>query len=102
MRKRVPEFLVWFGIFSVLHFLVCTLLTWMVSRLLSENGHHLTPAIMLMTLPLNLLSLPMRFIWFGFQAAHYSEWVIRAAQIFNSVIWGAGLGLVALYAKRER
>jgi hypothetical protein len=102
MRKRLPEFLPWFGIFCVLHFLICTFLTWMVSRLYIQNGRHLTPMIMMSTLPLNLLSLPMRIICLGLRAAHFSEWIIRAMQILNSVIWGAGLGMVALNARRGR
>jgi hypothetical protein len=100
MKKSFPRFLFWFAIFFILHFLVCTLLSRTVSRLVSENDPHNTPLILLLSLPLNLLSLPMRIIWFGFRTAHFSVWVVRAMQIFNSVIWGTVLGLVALFAKR--
>lgn len=100
MKNRLPQFLVWFAIFFVLHLSIYTILSRIVSRLVAENGSHLTPMVMLLSLPLNLLAMPMRVIWFGIRTVHFSIGAVRAMQIFNSVIWGTVLSLVVLFRKR--
>ena len=96
MKKRHPEFLIWFGIVTVLHFLIYWLLA--LGAIIANPGLFL-PVLVLCA---KGLSFPLGWFLHSGENQQLSAWMHFAVGVFNSVIWGAVIASIISVVKERR
>jgi hypothetical protein len=101
MKKKYSEFLIWFAIVSVLHFLVYELLAQTTVHFVLGDGPQSEPIIAIMVVCLKVLSFPLGLLLNSTQTEQLPVWSIYVLQMINSAIWGSVIGLVVSFLKRR-
>jgi hypothetical protein len=96
MKERHPEFLIWFVIISVMHFLLYQLLGLTVLNLVDG------PLPLVLIICLKGLSFPLGWFLHSGDTEQLSVGMLYIIEIFNSVIWGTVIAFVVSLVKKHR
>jgi len=103
MNKRHPEFLIWFVIISVVHYLVsCVLGLTLLNGMLNESSHGNPIAVLVLALFLKALSFPLSWFLPAVYTDQLSIWATYVLQVFNSALWGAAISFIVSLVKKRR
>lgn len=97
--KKHPEFLIWFAVVTVTHFLIC----WLLGLVLfNANSTDSGLALLVLALCVKGLTFPLGWILHSGDTERLSIWMELAVELFNSVIWGAIIAFIISLMKKRR
>ncbi len=96
MKLTQLEFLIWFVVFTVFHFLLYCLLAF--TALDTNNG----PVLIVMLLCVKGLSFPLGWFLHSGETHQLSVWMRFAIDVFDSVIWGVAIASIISIIKERR